>query len=1304
MTKRNFKGYISLILSVMLIMSTLVLPLGVGAVANDIVTLLDEKFEDYAVGTDISTLTNWGEGTSSNNIDKTVVADSEDTNTTQMMSLSVNANADPSASKFYRNIDVSNDGGLYILNFDAKFNDVRAKYGFNVQLNKAANSGKSSSGQIILRNKFNEADNISFKDATVTTNYAEKTAEGTWYNYKIVYNSITKNIALYLDGVDVLPFEVLGGSSAPLVDSIGSVSFIMARDNHADNSAYFDNLLLTVESATKYDAAKTLPATIEYAGADFVLPTVGLTGSTITWASSNPEVISDAGVVTQTAKDEIVTLTATVSDGTSADAVVTYDVTIPKNGDVAEPDVPAEPTDVPAEPTDAPAEPTAAPESDVVTLLDEGFEDYVLDTDVATEIEDWGEARSNNNIDKKIVAVDGDTNTTQMMSLKVMDVTGAEASKFYRNITKENNGGVYIFSYDAKINSVKGKYGFDVQLNKVAEVGKDSNGIVLLKNRYYDTENLYFKNTTKSYDEKTKKGKWFNYKIVYNSITKNVALYLNGEEVLPFEQLTGNSVLVDSIGSVSFILHRSNNVGDSVYFDNLLLTVQNATKYDADNTLPKTIVYNDENFVLPTVGLTGSTITWTSSNPDVISNTGIVTPSAEGATLVTLTATVSDGTSADTVVTYDVNIPQRASLAEIEAKNLNADYEALELPIYSGQTKITLPTAGENGSTIAWATTDDSVIDAEGNIKVCDENKKVTLTATLTNGSAEPKTKSFDYIIYKKGTLLFEDFSTPAVDEGENGYSINENGFNGWSVLGLDTASKVIDTDFLIKNDALLIKQGVETDPEDLSIAKSFDTANGGLVTISLDLDFANSNLQASGGGFSLSFAGLQFQFRPSIIRIRPTGGDWTDWYFLDVPEDRKYNLKITINQETKKLDVKVNGKTYISEYDIAAVGEALSGLTIVPIRKQGRQDETLGSQFIIDNILVAHDAPKVAVSNITFANKNGDTVVGLVDGGLVKSVTITANEDLDSAWVHAGVYTNDGRKLTSIATGKLTDLKKDVASVVTFENPAKLPDTDAIDAVVKVYVFADSNLVPLTFMPTVVTKDSIGKIKFVMCGDSMTCNYSTTTSLKVGVGMAIGNYFDSNKVGVLNIGSSGASTKTFYEEKRKIQENIDAINTGDYVFLMFGHNDSSKAEKGTTPEEFKSYLTKMIELVEPKGATPVLLSPIVRCIWNDDGVTLDNESLKVYTDAMAEYAAEHNIKYIDVNSATKALIEGWGKDSEEVNAFYILLKETEAGLDDRTEPDTTHMTRFGAESVASIIAAKINENGWLPAGYYIGQ
>lgn len=51
------------------------------------------------------------------------------------------------------------------------------------------------------------------------------------------------------------------------------------------------------------------------------------------------------------------------------------------------------------------------------------------------------------------------------------------------------------------------------------------------------------------------------------------------------------------------------------------------------------------NIPLPTVGSRGTVITWASSNPAVVSNTGIVTTPASGSVNVTLTATIAKGTA-----------------------------------------------------------------------------------------------------------------------------------------------------------------------------------------------------------------------------------------------------------------------------------------------------------------------------------------------------------------------------------------------------------------------------------------------------------------------------------------------------------------------------------------------------------------------------------------------------------------------------------------------------------------------------------
>jgi len=70
--------------------------------------------------------------------------------------------------------------------------------------------------------------------------------------------------------------------------------------------------------------------------------------------------------------------------------------------------------------------------------------------------------------------------------------------------------------------------------------------------------------------------------------------------------------------------------------------------------------------ILPATGVNGATISWSSSKAAVISNTGTVTrpPFGKGDTAVTLTATISKGTSSDTVV-FNLTVKESAQSSSI---------------------------------------------------------------------------------------------------------------------------------------------------------------------------------------------------------------------------------------------------------------------------------------------------------------------------------------------------------------------------------------------------------------------------------------------------------------------------------------------------------------------------------------------------------------------------------------------------------------------------------------------------------------
>ncbi|MCJ1709550.1 immunoglobulin-like domain-containing protein, partial [Microbacterium sp. VKM Ac-2923] len=168
---------------------------------------------------------------------------------------------------------------------------------------------------------------------------------------------------------------------------------------------------------------------------------------------------------------------------------------------------------------------------------------------------------------------------------------------------------------------------------------------------------------------------------------------------------------------------------------------------------------------LPTTGTGGSSITWTSSNPGVVSSTGaVVRPTAgSGDATVTLTPTATHGGAALAGSAITVKVPAyaqgdsaQAELARAVADGLAAD-AALAGPIRGS---ITLPTTGADvtatatrtgaaNAAITWASSNETIISttdkgtapnvvAKGAVTRPAVDTQVTLTATVTVPGAAP--------------------------------------------------------------------------------------------------------------------------------------------------------------------------------------------------------------------------------------------------------------------------------------------------------------------------------------------------------------------------------------------------------------------------------------------------------------------------------------------------------------------------------------------------------------------------------------
>jgi hypothetical protein len=152
---------------------------------------------------------------------------------------------------------------------------------------------------------------------------------------------------------------------------------------------------------------------------------------------------------------------------------------------------------------------------------------------------------------------------------------------------------------------------------------------------------------------------------------------------------------------------------------------------------------------LPAVGVNGSTITWVSSTPTVISNDGktITRPiNGQGDVTVTLIATLTSNGSSDVKV-FTVVVKQQLT----DAQKVAADKAALQI-IFTGTdtaasvtSKLTLPVVGLNGSTIVWYSSNTAIISDNGTVvrpAAGTGDKTVTISAVII-GNASVDTKAF---------------------------------------------------------------------------------------------------------------------------------------------------------------------------------------------------------------------------------------------------------------------------------------------------------------------------------------------------------------------------------------------------------------------------------------------------------------------------------------------------------------------------------------------------------------------------------
>ena len=159
-------------------------------------------------------------------------------------------------------------------------------------------------------------------------------------------------------------------------------------------------------------------------------------------------------------------------------------------------------------------------------------------------------------------------------------------------------------------------------------------------------------------------------------------------------------------------------------------------------------------------------VSWTSSNPDVITNGGTVSAQKED-TVVTLTGkfSVQEDNSLVQEKTFTLTVPGDPddSAAVLAAK------DALTLGDISAVKKdIELPSRGIRGTSITWTTSDAEIVTADGVVtRAPGQDKTAVLTAEISRGDAK-QTKEFSVTVTGYVPLVIDSYIYGNADGGDS--------------------------------------------------------------------------------------------------------------------------------------------------------------------------------------------------------------------------------------------------------------------------------------------------------------------------------------------------------------------------------------------------------------------------------------------------------------------------------------------------------------------------------------------------------
>lgn len=217
---------------------------------------------------------------------------------------------------------------------------------------------------------------------------------------------------------------------------------------------------------------------------------------------------------------------------------------------------------------------------------------------------------------------------------------------------------------------------------------------------------------------------------------------------------------------------------------------------------------------------------------------------------------------------------------------------------------------------------------------------------------------------------------------------------------------------------------------------------------------------------------------------------------------------------------------------------------------------------------------------------------------------------------------------------------------------------------------------------------------KLIWVGDSTVAFNHADTYPQTGIGQEFGRYCTEGYI-VLDFAKNGASSRSFYHEGRFAPAE-EIMEEGDFLLIQFGHNDEKPdAERHTEPDStYQEYLMKYVDAARRKGAHPVLVTPLSRRQFGEDGRIKNTHG--EYPAAVLALGKRENIPVVDLTEKSRILYEQAGEKESRKWFMYFPAGTYENYREDMR--DNTHLHHEGAVKMASLVAEGLRELGGIYA------